>query len=216
MPPALPIDSTGDGEDHFRDASQSSVTQARRDQQRTFECAAEAIVCREGSCAGDPASFRVEIGNLESWASKTGALIPPEGVDQLALISNHTSEHEVFYRKPDDRAVKRTWPGVYGQIPVAMNGCLDRRNATPSEYLMRMALHIEVFASDIRLEGVSISDKPSMIIRQPAGIPMRQSHPRDQKFPAPDRPRRHTRPATRSSQRVDGRSRSAGGNPQSV
>ena len=32
-------------------------------------------------------------------------------------------------------------------------------------------MHIEVFASDIGLEGVTISDKPSMIIGQPAGQP---------------------------------------------
>jgi hypothetical protein len=36
---------------------------------------------------------------------------------------------------------------------------------------MRMALHIEAFASDIRLEGVTISEKPSMIIGQPPGQP---------------------------------------------
>ena len=34
-----------------------------------------------------------------------------------------------------------------------------------------MALHIAVFGSDLRLEGVTISDKPSMIIGQPAGQP---------------------------------------------
>ena len=34
-----------------------------------------------------------------------------------------------------------------------------------------MALHIAVFGSDLRLEGVTIPDKPSMIIGQPAGQP---------------------------------------------
>jgi len=34
-----------------------------------------------------------------------------------------------------------------------------------------MALHIEVFSSDLRLEGVTISDKPSMIIGQRSGQP---------------------------------------------
>ncbi|MBE2284461.1 MAG: hypothetical protein IAE77_13470 [Prosthecobacter sp.] len=34
-----------------------------------------------------------------------------------------------------------------------------------------MALQIRVFASDIRLEGVCVSEKPSMIIGQPAGEP---------------------------------------------
>lgn len=171
MAPAFPIDSHSPGENGSGDENQAAVTQTRRDQQRAFQRAAEAIVCRDGSCTGDPASFGVEIGNLESWATQAGALIPAEDLDRLTLISNHTSEHEVFYREPDDRAVKRTWPGVYGQIPVAMNGGLDRRNATPSEYLIRMALHIEVFASDIHLEGVTVSDKPSMIIGEPAGQP---------------------------------------------
>ncbi|WP_264487800.1 hypothetical protein [Luteolibacter arcticus] len=92
-------------------------------------------------------------------------------MDSLDLVSNSTSEHEVFYRPADGRAVKRTWPGIYGQIPTASSGTLDRRNATPAEYLKRMALHIEVFASDIRLEGITVSDKPSMIIGQPPGQP---------------------------------------------
>lgn len=34
-----------------------------------------------------------------------------------------------------------------------------------------MALHISVFGSDLKLEGVTISSKPSMIIGQPAGQP---------------------------------------------
>lgn len=34
-----------------------------------------------------------------------------------------------------------------------------------------MALQVMIFSSDIRLEGASISDKPSMIIGQPAGEP---------------------------------------------
>ena len=92
-------------------------------------------------------------------------------MDVLDRVSNSTSEHEVFYRIEDSRAVKRTWPGVYGQIPTLSNGKLDRRNATPSEYLNRMALHVAVFGSDIRLEGVTISEKPSMIIGQPSGQP---------------------------------------------
>ncbi len=87
------------------------------------------------------------------------------------MVSNSTSEHEVFYRSEDARAVKRTWAGVFGQIPCLDGGKLDRRNAAPSEYLRRMALHISVFGSDIALEGVTVSTKPSMIIGQPAGQP---------------------------------------------
>jgi hypothetical protein len=104
----------------------------------------------------------------------------------LPLISNSTSEHEVHYRESDARAVKRTWPGFYGQVPVPGDGKLDRTNAAPSEYLRRMALQIAVFRSDLRLEGVSVSDKPSMILGQPAGEPsMVISQPWFEKHDAP-------------------------------
>jgi hypothetical protein len=105
MPPALPIDSKGDDGDLSGDESQTAVTEARRGQQRAFERAAQAVAGRDRACAGDPASFGIEIGNLESWARETGALIPCDEVDRLPLVSNHTSEHEVFYRQHEDRIV---------------------------------------------------------------------------------------------------------------
>ena len=98
-------------------------------------------------------------------------MIPEEVVDQLQPVSNSTSEHEVFLRTTDNRAVKRTWAGIYGQIPCVAEGMLDRRNASPSEYMNRMALHIQVFGSDISFEGVTVSQKPSMLIGQPSGQP---------------------------------------------
>jgi hypothetical protein len=171
MTPTSPIDNHEDSGQLLPSESQSTIAQTRSDQQRSFQRAAEAVACGTGEGSGDPASFGVEIRNLESWARTEGTLIAESVVDDLALVSNSTSEHEVFYRQEDSRAVKRTWPGVYGQIPVPADGKLERRNATPSEYFRRMALHIEVFASDLRLEGVTISDKPSMIIGQPSGQP---------------------------------------------
>jgi hypothetical protein len=41
----------------------------------------------------------------------------------------------------------------------------------PSEYLDRQALQNEVFGSDLRLEGVNISERPSMIIGERPGSP---------------------------------------------
>ena len=76
MLPALPIGSKGDDGDLPGDESQTSVAEARRCQQRAFERAAQAVAGRDRSGAGDPASFGVEIGNLEGWARETGALIP--------------------------------------------------------------------------------------------------------------------------------------------
>lgn len=64
-----------------------------------------------------------------------------------------------------------TWPAFYGQIPVWKDGALGRVNACPSDYLDRHALQNEVFASDLLLEGVNISDKPPMVIGEPSGQP---------------------------------------------
>lgn len=172
-PPTLndPIDISFSHGQVSRRERESSIQEARRNQQRAFEHAAEAVACGESAGPSDPASFGVEIGNLEKWANREGALIPESNISTLELVSNSTSEHEVFYRAADSRAVKRTWAGVYGQIPIAGNGNLDRRNATPSEYLRRMALQMAVFDSDLRLEGVTISSKQSLILFQPAGEP---------------------------------------------
>jgi hypothetical protein len=60
---------------------------------------------------------------------------------------------------------------VFGQIPVATQGGIERVNATPSEYLRRQALQNKAFGSDLRLEGVSVSDKPSMVIGEKPGQP---------------------------------------------
>ena len=151
--------------------SQAAITNSCKNQQKAFERAAEGIICGGSACSGDSSPFGGEIRNLEEWARSQTVLIPDEGIESLDLISNTTSEHQVFFRKSDSRAVKRTLAGVYGQIPVPENGYLGRRNAFPSEYFKRMSLQLAVFGGDIRLEGVTISDKPSFIIGEPVGQP---------------------------------------------
>jgi hypothetical protein len=176
-----PIDSASFDEQLLHRERESSIQEACRDQQRAFEHAAQAIASGESSSSGDPTSFGVEIGNLEEWAHREGTLIAESKVDALVRVSNSTSEHEVFYRTEDSRAVKRTWPGVYGQIPILANGNLDRRNAAPSEYLNRMALHVAVFGSDIRLEGVTSqpdnprSSSPNSGMKELESPPMNRS-----------------------------------------
>ena len=148
-----------------------SWTGNQTDQTRPFFDAASQIN-PGGSQEGDRDASRIrETESLGSWARANSCLIDPKEIDDLPLVSNSTSEHEVHYRQSDSRAVKRTWPGVYGQIPMPNNGRLDRANAIPSEYLIRQALQVAVFGSDIRLEGVSISDKPSMVLFEPPGQP---------------------------------------------
>lgn len=98
-------------------------------------------------------------------------MIPDDWFEKFKLISNKTSEHEVRYDAEHARAVKRTWPGHYGQVPFLSGGLVDRRMATPIEYLERLALQNTVFADDFHVEGVTISQKPSIILFEPAGQP---------------------------------------------
>lgn len=157
------------------DENLSALSEALANQCRDFLAAFDAAksdLCHPGSGTGTSASERVETGNLEAWAVREGKVIPPESFEHLPLVSNSTSEHEVRIRDESyayARAIKRTWAGVYGQIPVPLHGKLDRANATPAQYLYRMALHVAVFGSDLQFEGVSRSDAVSMIIGQPAG-----------------------------------------------
>lgn len=161
----------GGGSGRSADGASSALPQSLADQSRAFTDAAQAIDCGAGGGASEGAPFGGEIGNVAEWAARHSRLIEDETLDVLEVVSCSTSEHKVFFRGLDRRAVKCTWPGVYGQIPVPNQGKLDRRNARPSEYLQRMSLQIEVFGSDLLLEGVNISDKPSMVLFQPAGQP---------------------------------------------
>lgn len=98
--------------------------------------------------------------------------VTDEELGRLQTISNDTSEHQVLLPLVGGKRVtKVTWPGVYGQIPIIQDGKLDRRLALPSEYLDRQALQNEIFASDLKLEGVNISDRDPMVLFQPRGEP---------------------------------------------
>ena len=123
------------------------------------------------SSAADPQRNRIEQQHVQEWARAQGCLIDERGFASLTLISNSTSEHEVWFRESDRRAVKRTWPGFFGQVPVWKGERLDRIPATPLQYLERQLLHNEVFDGDIVLEGVCVSSKPSMIIGEDPGQP---------------------------------------------
>ncbi len=138
---------------------------------KAFIDAACAIDSRASENTSEDTSPGRQARAVEAWARASGTLIPDGAIDVLPLVSNSTSEHEVFFRPWEGRAVKRTLAGVYGQIPCAKNGALDRRNASPTEYLRRMAFQILLFDSDLKLEGVTISDKPSLVLFEPPGQP---------------------------------------------
>jgi hypothetical protein len=136
---------------------------------------AAAFVGRDESASARIASpeerRRKEQDRLVEWAEASGRVVASGEFESLSLISNSTSEHEVR-RGPIPTCVwKRTWPGFYGQIPEWRGAKLERRSATPAEYLERMALQNETFNSGFQLIGVSISDAPSMIIGEKGGQP---------------------------------------------
>jgi hypothetical protein len=108
---------------------------------------------------------------LIAWADRNGRLIRDPFFERLPLISNSTSEHEVWYDEEEKLVYKRTWPGFFGQVPQAGDGVIKRRIATVREYLERQALQNDVFGPTIYLEGVHVSGKPPMIIGEPAGQP---------------------------------------------
>jgi hypothetical protein len=159
-------------EPEHREAPTASPISTHLDGQAcAFKDAASFIEARCSNTT-DPGALDVcQKAALREWADHCHTLVLAPAFDGLEVVSDCTSEHKVFYRADDNRAVKRTWAGVYGQIPWPQNGALSRRNASPSEYLRRMALQISIFKSDIQLVGVFVSDEPSMIIGQPAGEP---------------------------------------------
>ena len=121
--------------------------------------------------AGDSQRLRAEQERTKKWVGTRGCLIKEAALEVLGIISNSTSEHEVRGRPADQRVVKKTWPGFYGQVPVWRAGRIERAAALPSQYLERQLLQNLIFKSDIVLEGVVVSEKPSMILGEPTGQP---------------------------------------------
>lgn len=123
----------------------------------------------ESVAAGESIGGVEEEAFLKQWFPGHGRLFPEDDWESFPVLSQSTSEHEVRYRKEGHRVIKRTWPGTFGNVPHLKDGQWMPAPATPSEYLLRMALQNEVFGDDIRVEGAMIDSGPSMIIGQPSG-----------------------------------------------
>jgi len=145
-----------------------SASEGRGDTE-SFGEAAEALA---GASAGAGRSLaEVQVQRLIEWASSSQRLIGEDDFESLPLVSDETGEHEVRFRDSDRRVVKRTWMGTFGMVPVWDAGCWKPGGATPLEYILRFAMHNELFQDDVRLEGIIISDKPSMLIgAAPGGV----------------------------------------------
>ena len=147
---------------------------APRRNEEALAAAARHIRGNEGTDrrdAGGAQRLRAEQERIKEWGSAKGCLISRAELERLGIISNSTSEHEVRGRPADDCVVKTTWPGFYGQVPVWQDGKIGRVAALPSQYLERQLLQNAIFNSAIVLEGVMLSDTPSMIIGEPTGQP---------------------------------------------
>lgn len=174
------------------DAIRHLPVKARANIRALREAAAE-VDRRGGASDGGerPASDARDVGALLQWAREKGRLIPEAEFVRLGRpMSNATSEHEVWQSSDGESVMKRTWAGFYGQVPSPESGKLGRKTATPADYLRRMALQNAVFGSEIRLQGVTTSEKPSLIIGAPSGEPsfvVSQGFitPADLRFPHP-------------------------------
>ena len=58
-------------------------------------------------------------------------------------------------------------------VPAWKDGCWKPGGATPLDYIRRFVMHNALFQDDVRLEGIIISDKPSLLIGAiPGGVSM--------------------------------------------
>jgi len=151
-------------------ANLASLGRHLADQSRTFSDAAEAAEPRGSNQPGEGASSAGSGRNVAAWADKKGKIIPESQFENFTFVSGSTSEHTVYYRKSDDRVVKRTRDLYYGQVPSLDDGQIVSVDASPAEYLRRMSLQMVVFNTDFRLEGVTIP-KESLYLDDPADAP---------------------------------------------
>lgn len=82
-------------------------------------------------------------------------------------------------RKKEEMARRTDPPGTFGFLGVGPN---LERTATPYSYLQRIALMNQAFGSDIRVEGITPGDKPSIITSEPYYKPDDPESP----HPSPD------------------------------
>ncbi len=160
------------------DPAESPVPEPRRFRgpQGLGEQAARAL--EQGSGPGEGLGAMEEESILQRWAEESGCLIPLSDLAPHRVVSNQTSEHEVRYRESDHRAVKRTWPGMFGFVPTKGAAGWMPSPAKPSEYLLRQALQNELFGDEIRLEGAILDQGQSMIMgRASAGLSLVISQP---------------------------------------
>jgi hypothetical protein len=126
-----------------------------------------------GVFGGDSKEIDRQAVCLIEWAHARNVVLGNDYTSGLERHNGISAEHEVFYRKSDDRVVKRTYPGTFG-IGNGPKG--KQHHATPMFYLRRLELMNQTFDADLRVEGVSFGkslligakgEQPSLVISQP-------------------------------------------------
>jgi|GEM_PF-236 len=165
VPVTRSIDSSNLLQHLLSDESLTRLPENLARQARTFREAAHHA--RNGRGSGQSGSEAD--GKHVEWAARENQIVSEGFFAPFGdPISNYTSEHQIWFDESQARAVKRTWPGGFGQIPIAAADAeaVDRASADLSAYLFRMALHIAIFGSDLKFEGIHVSPEAGIIIGQ--------------------------------------------------
>lgn len=124
----------------------------------------------DGGASGTPTVARQK-ADLCEWAKGLGLLLTP---DRLPVIPQRGGqEHDLFHDTATDRYFKVTRDGVFGLSPgielaLVSSGQEARRfqlwEATPLEYLERLALHNELVPGLNALEGILVQPDGDLAI----------------------------------------------------
>lgn len=88
-----------------------------------------------------------ELDALGIWFGEEQCFLDCGWLGSLSAVSSG-AEHEVFFDTDNQLAIKVTRPGAFGHSVVGPG-----LSALPSEYLMRWALHNELFGESVRFLG---------------------------------------------------------------
>lgn len=159
-------------------AQDPSPSRRHRGPQGLGECVAS--VLGERPKAGESVGGVEEEEFLKRWFADNGGFLSEGGWDALEPVTNHTAEHEVRFRADDERAVKRTWAGTFGNVPREICGQWVAAPATPSELEVFTLLRDQGFDPIIGSlfgwrhldDGIIVPDaKPDNFISTADGIP---------------------------------------------
>lgn len=117
---------------------------------------AEAIRAR-GARIGEPVSVhRSEFAALSEWASLSGKRLSFSFIEQFEPVGSG-AEHRVYHDQTHNVAVKATHTNRFGHSTYG-----EGRQATPSEYLRRLAWCNRLFGDQFRILGVALDDEDQM------------------------------------------------------